>query len=518
MTKSKSEQTPESSPESTSEPTPESTSEPTPESSPEPTPESSLESTPLSTPPLITQLSPQSHLQACVVGCGQCGSRIAAFFDKTPSFLKYRSYELYPVRCAAIDTDPGIPTSLTMPPWNWQEPQDIHTGIPLAVKDKVIERIFKTKRDIKALQKVERDKGLKGQAGHFPYMGTLAAEEHLRLEATYGEELQRKLIDRRFTRGFLIVANSLTGGTGTGFAPVVPRFLASWWQEVRLSFNLCIIPQMRDIDARSIFPGNIIYGLYNLSQSKNIDAVILADNDVMSAYYNCKGNPEYNNLLHEILANFILAPIHKYDCQNFGCTMDHADMRRIILPNRGFGVSELCALSYAQKKPPRPFCMKLKSKINRANYIKKWLEHLVDSAVSKTTVGPTKTDSEGRLIGIKGALVILSGPPYFFDKVLEGVEGYYSYMEDYIKYKVSPNFQLGFLQFTGMKHVSISLILSGITSDKLETIYQQVVPTEEQVKAGSLMERIRWLKPKVAEDIMIKEIRENLSKEITQNP
>jgi len=63
----------------------------------------------------------------------------------------------------------------------------------------------------------------KGQAGHFPYMGTIAAEERLRKDDVYGGELQETFQKRGFTSGALLVANSLTGGTGTGFAPIVPE-------------------------------------------------------------------------------------------------------------------------------------------------------------------------------------------------------------------------------------------------------------------------------------------------------
>jgi len=141
----------------------------------------------------------------------------------------------------------------------------------------------------------------------------------------------------------------------------------------------------------------------------------------------------------------------------------------------------------------------------------------VDSAIYKTTIGPMKMDTQGTLVGIKGAIGVLSGPPYFFNKILEGVEGYYSDMEAYIKRRVSPNFQLAFLQFPDMKQVRLSLILSGITSPKLEQIYQEVVPSEKQQRDGSLMERIRHLGQETVEEIMIKEIRDKLSKETATN-
>ena len=90
--------------------------------------------------------NPVSALQTLVVGCGECGSRIAATFDKMPSFLKHRAWHLYPFRCAAIDTDRAILTSLPKD-WNWREPLDIHI-IPLAPPETVVQRVLKKPADV----------------------------------------------------------------------------------------------------------------------------------------------------------------------------------------------------------------------------------------------------------------------------------------------------------------------------------------------------------------------------------
>ena len=37
--------------------------------------------------------------QVRVIGCGECGAKIAAVFDKKPSFLPRRTEDLYPIRC-----------------------------------------------------------------------------------------------------------------------------------------------------------------------------------------------------------------------------------------------------------------------------------------------------------------------------------------------------------------------------------------------------------------------------------
>lgn len=444
-----------------------------------------------------------SELQTCVVGCGECGSRIAAYFDKMPSFLQHRVWHLYPVRCAAIDTDPSIERSLPMQ-WDWQQKEDIHI-IPLASFDAVCRRIL-GKPSGEGIEKIyER---MKSGAGGFPYMGTLTAEAHLIGDSAVRGGLKKDFEERGFVKGALLVTNSLTGGTGTGLAPAIPEFFSNFFAFPRITINLSIVPQLNLLQqGKRTYPANIIYGLSQLSRSKRVDAVILADNDVLSKQYRCRGNPEYNSLLHEALTSILLAPLGEYGHPSFRKTLDFADIQRVLRPLRGFGRNELCALSLASKKPPKRLCLRLKSPKRRPLYINKWLRDLVDSAISKTTVGALKTE-------IQGAVGVLSGPPHFFDQILEGYEEYYYNMLQYANEKIGSNVLLAFLQFPKMKEVRLSLILSGITSDKLEKIYQDVVPPAEQKKEGSLMERIRQLNPKTVEDLMIKEIREQLSREV----
>lgn len=449
------------------------------------------------------------RLQTCVVGCGQCGSRIAAYFNKTPSFLGLRLWHLYPIRCFAIDTDPGLEISLVKAPWNWHDTQDIRI-IPLVTPEIMMQRISKKPLRGASDDGYKRPSG----AGQFPFMGTLVAEEYLLKETEISKALQETLNERGFTRGALLIANSLTGGTGTGFAPAMPEFFSKFFDQPRIILNLSIVPEITLLnEKRGTFPANIVYGLFQLSRSKRVDAVILADNDVLSKDYGCKGNADYNSLLHEILASILLAPLHEYDCPSFGKTLDFADIQRALRPPRGFGLPELCALSHASKSAPNWICLRLRSSKGRAIYVAEWLQSLVDSVVSKTNL-TIKTTIGAVKAPVQSAVCVLSGPPQFFSRILENNNEYYYHLEAYGKQKISPEFRLAFLQFPGMKRVNISLILSGITSLKLEKIYRAVIPPKKQKNEGSLMERIRQLSPKTVEDLMLKEVREELSKEI----
>lgn len=460
-----------------------------------------------------------SDLQTCVVGCGECGSRIAATFDKTPSFLKHRAMHLYPFRCASVDTDKSIPISLPKD-WDWRELEDIHI-MPLASPETVYRRILKKPADVASPFYKRYAERAKSGAGGFPYIGTLTAEEYLLKDTPEGKDLQERFVKRGFTKGALLVVNSLTGGTGTGFAPAIPEFLSPVLP-AGIILNLSIIPQVKEPhitlleEEKQAYPGSIIYGLSKLSRSKRVDAVILADNYVLSYDYKCKGYSDYNGLLHEILASILLAPLGEYGCPNFCSTLDFADIQRTLRPLRGLGLPELCALATATKKPPWEICLRFMGSKRRGLYVNKWLQRLVDSAISKNTVGKVSersTFNEIFLKDIKGAVAVLSGPPQFFDRVLEGQQEYFYNLEAYAKERISSNLRLAFLHFPEMKEVRLSLILSGVTSPQLENVYRAVVPPSEQRKEGTLMDRIRQLTPKTVDDLMTKEIREQLAKE-----
>ncbi|MFH0846579.1 MAG: hypothetical protein V1894_00775 [Chloroflexota bacterium] len=449
-------------------------------------------------------------LQICVVGCGECGSRIAAYFDKMPSFLQHRTWRWYPVRCAAIDTDPSIQRQLPRPPWDWHQIEDIHI-LPLASPEVLFERVFSNSPQAGWNTLPTREKS---GAGGFPFMGTLAAEEHLLKDTPLRNELQKTLIGRGFTQGSLLVVNSLSGGTGTGFGPTMPEFFASFFNQPRITLSLSIVPQITLFETKGqVYPANILYGLFKLSQSKRVDAVILADNDILSRYYGCKGNPNYNSLLHEILSNILLATIGEYGCPSFGKSLDIADIRRTLRPYRGLGLPELCTLSFAVKRPPNRWLLRLTGPVGKATHITRWLRSLVDSVVFKdriqTTVGQVST-------GVQGAIAVLSGPGYFFEDILGKQEQYFYTLEQYAKEKISSNLRLSFVQFPHTKHVRLSIILSGVTSEKLEKVYQEVVPPEVQRKDGTLMDRIRQLDPKMVDDLMVVEISEHLYKEILE--
>jgi len=340
--------------------------------------------------------------------------------------------------------------------------------------------------------------------GQFPFVGTITAEEYFNKNSSIGVALQQNLMKRGFTEGALLITNSLAGGTGTGFAPVIPVFLSEWFN-FKVVLNLSIIPQLSVVQQQTqFFPKNIIYGLYKLAHSSELHAVILADNEILTNHYGCHEHAECNSLLHEILAPALLASTGKYDYPYFGKHGDFADMFRYLRSDQGFGPAEFCTLSYAKKNLPPLVSFKLKTPGQKQKFMFDWLGDLAMKAAQNTTIG--KIDSKN----ISSALAFLCGPPEFFKTFMGKNSKYFSEFEEAMQSVFTPHTLVGCLQFPDAKQVQLSVILSGVSPSRLERLYTEVIPKEERKNQGSLMKKIRSTNPDVIEDLMLRGIRESL--------
>ena len=126
-----------------------------------------------------------------------------------------------------------------------------------------------------------------------------------------------------------------------------------------LSFYLSIIPEGSHLP--QTYPRTMLYCLYHLLCDDFIDGIILADNDVLRRNYNCKGNYDYNSLLHEIISPIFLAPSGRFSVQNFGSVLDGADIRRSLRPKIAIDQPELCSIGFAAKKMPSSTKLKFQS-------------------------------------------------------------------------------------------------------------------------------------------------------------
>jgi hypothetical protein len=442
--------------------------------------------------------------QVRVVGCGECGAKIASIFDKKPSFLPRRTEDLYPVRCVIVDTDPDVEREVQKEDWRWQTVTDIHI-LPVASSSVLTKRILgksgRSGKDDEHRTRLERIDSSKGIGG-FPYLGRVSAEEFLQSDTPDREDFKRSLGERGFIEGGLLTINSLSGGTGTGFSQVVSNFLVNnFGFKARLNLNLSIIPEGTLLP--DSYPRTMLFCLYHLLQDNAIDGIILADNDVMRNNYGCKGNLGYNHFLHEILSPILLAPCGIYTPGSFGAVMDGNDIRRILRPKMAVDPPELCALSCVSAPVPKFHQLFFRRGESRKSYLQKYLENMVEQACSMTTTGEVTYGKSG--------LAVLCGPPGLYENVFDNNSALFTYLWQYLMGKISREFRLAALEFEDMEEVQLIILISGISSKKLEGIFGEVLLTHGGLPpADTLGQSIRKLKPRVVEDMMVKEIRECL--------
>jgi len=186
--------------------------------------------------------------------------------------------EFYPVRAAAFDTDEGIRQELELN-WGWLPKNEvvILSGVRDEDLNAIIENILPGKAG-------ETERWFGRGIGGLPFLGRYAARTALESDS-YGEKsaITEGLQSKGFgAGGILLTINSLTGGTGSGFAGPVTKYLVNdvMGGSARVVLNLSIIPSGKDVD--QIHPRNILAGLYYLLMSNLPDGIIIADNDQMS--------------------------------------------------------------------------------------------------------------------------------------------------------------------------------------------------------------------------------------------
>ena len=441
--------------------------------------------------------------QIRVIGCGECGAKIASIFNKKPSFLPRRTEDIYPVRSAIVDTDRSVIDVVQRKEWGWQSEEDIHI-LPVASSSVLASRIVGGSNNIVDGEKrgtmenrIDSSKGI----GGFPYLGRVSAEEVLLTNTAERDAFKAKLIERGFIYGGLLTINSLSGGTGTGFSQVVSNFLLSEFFTARMNLNLSIIPEGTKLPQS--YPNNMLYSLYHLLKDERIDGIILADNDVLFRKYGCKGNYAYNSFLHEMLAPIFLAPSGKFSVAAFDSVLDGHDIRRALRPKIAVDLPELCAIGFASKNLPSSIGLTLNRGQARTAYLHTFFEQLVEQVCAST--------STGEVAKAKSGLALLCGPPNFFRNTLDNKSEYFSYLWECLINKISPQFRLAALEFEGMKKVQLVTLLSGTSSSKLTKLFSEALrPYDGLPLAETLGQSIRKIDKQVIEDLMVKEIRQNL--------
>lgn len=433
----------------------------------------------------------EEKYSALVIGCGQCGARIAATFDKKPRFLRSRREDYYPISCFVFDTDPEIKNDLTE---NWS----------FVSKDNIMILPSASEKDVESSILVEEEKKEKvveilsrlGKVGigGLPFLGRIAAKKNF---VDKREELWRSLDTKLKPSKTLLTINSSTGGTGTGFSPFVIDFLNSV-RELFFVLNLSIIPA--DLD--EAYPNSIISSLHHLLKVDAVDGIVLMDNAKMREF-GCKNFYDYNDKIHEILSPILLSPLGKHAASCFGASLDPADLKRWTRIDRGFGDSDICALGYSSGRPSI-FQRIFKNRQKREEF----LSSLADKAIKSTTIDCDPKTS-------KSGVAVLSAPPEFYKKFLNEDAHYYDWLVKYLREKLNNDrLKLSFLQFEYMEKVYLSILMSGVYSPRIAEICE-MGGFDMVGRAGrSIGEKIRRFDEEEVDRRVKEEIRKSVMKKI----
>ena len=464
-----------------------------------------------------------------VGGCGQCGSQIASTFVDPwkPDYVPARRRSLYPVDAIAFDTDEAIRTTLPNG-WRWQKEENIFVT-PMPSPEYLAARLVGTEQSGgDRMGALVSGRGFGGVGGH-PFLGRIAAENTLlandesgdtRQQFVFRETIERQLQLENFRSGILLVCNSLTGGTGTGFSPVIPQFLRERMQfHPDLALDLSVLPSDAEIGERN-YPKSILGSLHalltrQLDTGGLVDTVVIADNDALAnlASGSRRNFQAYNEILRDMVMPLLLAPTGIYNVTELSSVLDSADIKRWIKTNAGFGPPEVSTIGYA-KMPMSEFSVgRFMRGKNRRIKVREAFREMAAKAVRQCALG-----GKGHPRPEVGAVGVLFGPPEFFDRSLD-MEGD---LLDFLMNELREQFETSrfrkpdCLRFSspGFDYVGLSVLVSGISSTKLEEIFKRAMGPRtflEKWKTGqTVTENIRELDDDYIEDLMVKEIREAL--------
>jgi hypothetical protein len=310
--------------------------------------------------------------------------------------------------------------------------------------------------------------------------------------------------------------NSLTGGTGSGFVPLMTEKVS---REVmtnpRLVLNLSIIPDAKEMSTQ--YPLSILCSLHYLMKSQVLAGVFLVDNGSMRENFHCRNLDQTNQAIREILAPMLLAPLGSYDAPGFGMHLDGANFRLWLKHN--FLLPDLCALASATSPVPGRFGRR---------HPEEYLDDLVLRAKGQTTV-----DIDMQALRPYAAVGVLSGPPEFYRSFLRNESKYYGHLHSRLGELVRPTQvpgeprpegkrTLAFLEFDGMNQVRLSVALAGVLPWRLisegkgksrETrgILEQALDTDIDLgEDQTLADWLRALNSEQIEELFKNEVRANL--------
>ncbi len=274
-----------------------------------------------------------------------------------------------------------------------------------------------------------------------------------------------------------IIVSSMGGGTGSGSAPIVSKYLKKTYSE-----NVYILGVLPADNEGGIYLLNAARSLKTLS--KYADALILVDNGVFL-------NPgdslkeAYLKINNEIVKRFdvlfrageIVSPDHIPEL-----VVDASEIANTI------NGMEICTIGYASEKLPRKNTLGLSSLLGRKTEAKQDKASRVLQLVTNAVKSQLLLPCDFRYV--RKALVVVAGPPEELSRV--GMENSKEWLETTIKGK---EVRGGDYPAPGSDYIAVCVLISGITgSKKINNLFERAKDMQEIIAKGMTEEEYERLK------------------------
>ncbi len=274
-----------------------------------------------------------------------------------------------------------------------------------------------------------------------------------------------------------IIVSSMGGGTGSGSAPIVAKYLKKTYSE-----NVYVLGVLPADNEGGIYLLNAARSLKTLS--KYVDAMILVDNGVFL-------NPgeslkeAYLKINNEIVKRFdVLFRAGEIVSQDHipELVVDASEIANTI------NGMEICTIGYASEKPPKKNTLGLSSLLGKKTEAKQDKASRVLQLVTGAVKSHLLLPCDFRYV--RKALVVVAGPPEELSRV--GMENSKEWLETTIKGK---EVRGGDYPAPGSDYIAVCVLISGITgSKKINDIFKRAKDMQEIIAKGMTEEEYERLK------------------------
>ncbi len=274
-----------------------------------------------------------------------------------------------------------------------------------------------------------------------------------------------------------IIVSSMGGGTGSGSAPIVAKYLKKTYSE-----NVYVLGVLPADNEGGIYLLNAARSLKTLS--KYVDAMILVDNGVFL-------NPgdslkeAYLKINNEIVKRFdVLFRAGEIVSQDHipELVVDASEIANTI------NGMEICTIGYASEKPPKKNTLGLSSLLGKKTEAKQDKASRVLQLVTGAVKSHLLLPCDFRYV--RKALVVVAGPPEELSRV--GMENSKEWLETTIKGK---EVRGGDYPAPGSDYIAVCVLISGITgSKKINDIFERAKDMQEIIAKGMTEEEYERLK------------------------